>query len=588
MLRITGLVCSLLVGACAAIEPTTGDRPLQATCESIRALQWTASQMGLDPLGVDSSGLERSALRTRGARVLSAQWVPETSPTDRTQALSAHCKVLGEVLPFDPQAPVINFQVNLPSRWNGAMIQVGGGGLNGAIPGNLGILSGGGSPVSGAQPPEAPYPLNRGYVMFGGDSGHKGDLGQLAGGGHWALNEEAWQNFAHAGLKKTHAAALLVLRAAYGRGPKTSYFMGQSQGGREALEVAQRYPQDYDGVVASAPLIGYTAHVVAKTLLAGLQTGAGWISPEQAKVVGAEVLRQCDALDGLQDGVVSNYVDCNAQFNAAPLRCQDAQSASSPCLNDPQMATLAAMRAPVRFEWPSNNASEAQGLAHDWLVFPGYGTGREAVAWLNLSPQPTVGVAPNLGQPGITVQYGILKDPKADLLKLSIANERLKLQAASALIDSTNPDLRAFFARGGKLIIKSNSADYSVNPQTLAQWFERVGERSGKASRDRSVRYYVLPGAGHNGEGVSALNGEAIPHALDLVSLMLAWVEQGVQPPEAPVMRAVQKVSPYAQLSSRPMCQYPKYPAYIGPDPKVADSFRCTDPNLIKGRALTP
>jgi pimeloyl-ACP methyl ester carboxylesterase len=505
----------------------------------------------------------------------------------RAPSVAAHCKVLGEVLPFDPQAPVIKFQVNLPLLWNGAMIQVGGGGLNGAIPGNLGILSGGGSPVSGAQPPDAAYPLNRGYVMFGGDSGHSGDLGQLIGGGHWALNDEAWQNFAHVGLKKTHAATLLVLRAAYGRAPKTSYFMGQSQGGREALEVAQRYPQDYDGVVASAPLIGYTAHVVAKTVLAGLQTGAGWIGPEQAKWVGAEVLRQCDAMDGLTDGVVSHYLACNALFDAEPLRCRD-KHVFAPCLSEPQMATLAAMRAPLRFEWPSGDSSAAQGLAHGWTEFPGYGTGREAVAWLNILPQPKQGLAPNLGQPGITVQYGVLKDPQADLLKFSIADERIKLQAASALIDSTNTDLRPFFARGGKLIIKSNSADYSVNPQTLARWFERVGEHSGYAARDQSIRYFVLPGAGHNGEGVSALSGEPIPHAIDLVGLMLAWVEQGVPPPEAPVLRALQKVSPYEDMSSRPMCLYPKYPAYIGSNPKQADSFRCTDPMPVKGRALTP
>lgn len=213
------------------------------------------------------------ALPTRGARIVSARTVaatearPHPSNPNWLHALPAYCEVIGEIDPADAKAPVIRFQVNVPPAWNGRAMQIGGGGLNGSIPANLAVVAASGSPMSAAVPPDAPYPLSRGYAMFGGDSGHQGTAGD------WALNDEAWLNFAHAGLKKTRDAAVAVLTRLHGHAPRTTYFMGTSQGGREALEVAQRYPDDYDGVMANVPLIGYAGHVLAKTIYATQQAG---------------------------------------------------------------------------------------------------------------------------------------------------------------------------------------------------------------------------------------------------------------------------------------------------------------------------
>jgi pimeloyl-ACP methyl ester carboxylesterase len=515
-------------------------------------------------------------LPTRGARVLVAELIaPKAAHQTATALVHAtpeHCRVSGTIQPMDLAAFPIHFQLNIPTAWNQKSLQVGGGGLNGKLPENLATITGSGSPISGAFPPDAAYPLSQGYATFGGDSGHQ-DPGVQA---TWALNDEAWTNFAHAGLKKTHDAVFAVIQRLYGSRPRVSYFMGNSQGGREALEVAQRYPDDYDGVVAVAPLIGYTAHVVHKTLLATVQTGPGWIAPAKLPAIAAEVLRQCDALDGLSDGVISHYQACKAKFDplrvAQPylaIRCVNGADGGAQCVSDAQIATLNQMHAPTDFGFP---------LAHGLSRFPGYGTGREGLpGFLNIQPQPTPGTAPALGQPGATVAFGILKDPGAALARFAIAPHRDKLQAASALIDSTNPDLSRFFARGGRLIVKNSPADYASHPQVMMDYHDAVVARFGQATADAHLRYYVLPHTSHGGDGVSASTGEVMPQYVNLVQMAFDWVERGVTPPDAPVVRAQSRLPPHAVTATRPMCRYPLYPRYLGQgDPRQAANFVCS------------
>lgn len=528
----------LLLAACTGAPPnrTAADAPSlpRVPCASLAGHRVPAAEIALPT---------RGAVVTAATLVSAAGRVPE------------YCKLHADILPVDPAAPAIKMQLNVPTAWRRGIIQVGGGGLNGSVPRNLAELGGGGSPVSGAQPPDAPFPISRGYAMFGGDSGHQGDAGD------WALHAEAWLNFAHASLKKTHDAAFALVQALHGERPRTSYFMGQSQGGREALVVTQRYGDDYDGVVATAPLISYSAHVVAKTLYATRQTGEGWISPAKAKALGAEVVRQCDLLDGLADGVISNYLACNAAFDVTRLRCEGGAERGDACLSDAQIATVKAMRSPLVFDFD---------LADGLRDFPGYGTGREGVAWLNIQPKPGLPARPALGQPGTTVQYGILKDPAPNLLDFRVADHREEIAAASRLLDATDPDLSAFFARGGKLLVKSNSADYAVNPQAMYRYHDRLRARFGDARLDQHVRLYVLPGAGHSGDGSSATTGAPIPQYVDLVSMMLDWVERGITPPDAPV--ATSKTG-----ATQPICRYPLYPRYSGAgDVRVAANWRCT------------
>lgn len=531
-------------------------------CESLGQLRLPASAI---------------ALPTRGARITSAQAKAPTEagphPSNGTwlHALPAYCEVKGEIDPVDVTAPVIQFQLNVPTAWNGRAMHIGGGGLNGSVPANLAVVAASGSPVSAAMPPDVPYPLTRGYAMFGGDSGHQG----LAG--DWALNDEAWVNFAHAGLKKTRDAAVAVLMHLHGQRPRTTYFMGTSQGGREALEVAQRYPDDYDGVMATVPLIGYAAHVVAKTVFATHQTGDAWLSPAAATLIAHEVMRQCDALDGLADGVISHYRGCNALFapehGAQPYQAIRCAGSSSPvgsparCLSDAQIAMAVRLRSPTTFGF---------ALAHGHTTLPAYGTGREHSGWLNITPQPKLGERPNLGQPGTTVQYGILKDPALNLLDFRIEAHRDRIQAASALIDSTNPDLSRFLARGGKLIIKSSSSDYAVNPQMLTAWYEAVIARHGAPAVDRHLRYYVLPNTGHAGDGASLTTGQPIPSRFDMIGLLTDWVEHDRAPPDAVTGTTMDLHPPFTVRATKPMCRFPLYPRYVGQgSPERAENYTC-------------
>lgn len=565
------LLAAALLAACAN-PPAPFAAAAGAAAPAVPRLPCGALQgLAIPPSAID--------LPTRGARLTSAVLVAASEPTRHPSngtlihALPEYCKVLGEIDPVDPSAPVIQFQLNVPTAWNRKVMQVGGGGINGNIPPNLAVVPASGGPVAAAMPPDVPYPLSRGYAMFGGDSGHQGT------GGEWALNDEAWLNFAYAGLKKTHDAAFAVLERLYGQRPQLTYFMGTSQGGREALEVAQRFPDDYDGVLATVPLIGYSAHVIAKTLLATVQTGDGWISPAAAQLIAEDVVRQCDALDGLADGVISHYRACNALFAAdkgvAPyqrIRCTDGATpasgpASVPCLGDAQIATAIRMRAPLAFGFP---------LANGISTFPAYGTGREHSGWLNITPQPKRPARPNLGQPGITVQFGILKDPSPNLLDFSIAAHRDRIVAASALIDSTNPDLSRFFARGGRLIVKSGSSDYSVNPQIMGQYYDTVLAKFGQQQVDRHVRYYVLPNTGHQGDGASLTTGTPIPYRIDMIGMLTDWVEKGIVPPDAPVLSTMATTPPFAVSATKPMCRYPLYPRYRGSgDVAQAASYEC-------------
>ncbi|HTG72498.1 MAG TPA: tannase/feruloyl esterase family alpha/beta hydrolase, partial [Terriglobia bacterium] len=210
-----------------------------------------------------------------------------------------------------PTAKPINFQVAFPSTWSGRAAQLGGGGMNGSIPGLTG------------------NPFGQGFVTYGSDSGHQaggpgggggrggfgGGRGAQAGAANaanpddWALNDEAIRNLGYMQLKKTHDAALVLIDRMYGVRPAFNYFIGSSQGGREALTVAQRYPQDYDGVAANVPIVGFSSLMLARALNRIQEIPLDhWVTNAKVNAIRGEFMRQCDKLDGLADGIVNNYM----------------------------------------------------------------------------------------------------------------------------------------------------------------------------------------------------------------------------------------------------------------------------------------
>jgi len=225
------------------------------TGKGLTAAECTAERLGAT---VASSAIGEPV---RNVTLSAPSWV------EPANGIAAHCRVNGSIAPVDTHASArpINFSVVLPATWSGRAAQLGGGGMNGFVPN----LTGGGPGASG------PSLLDRGFVTYGSDSGHQAAFGGPRsgprGGGppganlsdDWALNDEAIRNLGYMQMKKTHDAAMVIIERAYGARPRFNYYIGTSQGGREALTVAQRYPADYDGVAANVPIVSFSTLMLA-------------------------------------------------------------------------------------------------------------------------------------------------------------------------------------------------------------------------------------------------------------------------------------------------------------------------------------
>src|SRR5258706_12368025 len=261
-------------------------------------------------------------------------------------ALPQHCRVIGEIAPVDAKAPPIRYQVNLPTQWNGRAVQYGSGGFNGVL-----IT---GTALAPAGRPDRPAPLARGYVTYGTDSGHQNAPGVPLQA--FSLNEEALVNFAHASYKKVKDVAVALVERRYGRKPERVYFIGSSEGGREGLTMAQRYPADFDGVFSRVPVINWTALQHAGTRNGLAQMGEGWIHPAHVKLVHDAVLAACDAADGIADGLVADYAGCLKRFDVMKLRCSGSNAGNTDtCLTEAQIKAVQALHSDYRFEFPLAN-----------------------------------------------------------------------------------------------------------------------------------------------------------------------------------------------------------------------------------------
>src|ERR1700680_2437933 len=303
-----------LVSTTAAILMAAAWSPASAAvnCADLVNLKILASEIGL-PSG--------------GAAITSAQMATVPADPLNPRATRDYCKVLGEVQPVDPNAPPVNFEVNLPADWNGKAVQYGGGGSNG-------VLITGLAPLRDARR-ETPVPVARGFATRGTGSGH--DNKKLPHPRAFALNDESLVNMAHAAYKKTRDVGVRTAQAYYDRPPAKIYFYGGSEGGREALMMAQRFPTDFDGIVSVAPVANYAGGNLMRAKLVQLQREGGWINPAKVKLIQNAVNAACDKLDGLDDGVVSAYEKCLGTFDVGTLRCPNGADTGDTCLSDQQI-----------------------------------------------------------------------------------------------------------------------------------------------------------------------------------------------------------------------------------------------------------
>lgn len=545
--------------AAAGGAPTL--RNVADTCRGLAGQVIEAARIGAD-----------AKLASGPARIDSASWqsaapmaVAERGPTPAaliTPATPAYCKVLGQIAAVDPKAPPIQFQINLPAQWNGRSVQYGGGGFNGTLITGLGLLP--------AARFDQPAPLARGYVTYGTDSGHQTLPGQPPQA--FALNDEALLNFFHASYKKVRDVAVVVMARAYGRGPEKLYFAGSSEGGREGLMMAQRYPADFDGIFSRVPVLHWTGLQFAGARNGMATMDGGWIRPAQVKLVHDAVLAACDAADGLADGIVSDAAGCRGRFDVTRLRCGPGQRVDA-CLSDAQIKAVQALHSPYRFPYT---------LANGLSDYPGWGVGGENTAsygptggwlswWLGKAP-PAVPPAADNSIAWVygagALQYVYARDPKIDPRLVTPEKYAARVREVSALMDATDPDLSAFHARGGKLIVLENMADYAQSPYAGIGYVESVQARLGAARTAEFLRLYTAPGVDHVGSGA--------PSQVDMLQALADWVEKGQAPRNLQLVEQAPK-APFAVQRARPLCEWPAWPRYQGSgDANAAASFACT------------
>ena len=529
----------------------------------------------------------------------------------------AHCSVNGVMSPVDQSATArpINFRVVLPSSWNLKSAQLGGGGINGSIPNLTGSVMG------------------QGFVTYGSDSGHQagrfggrgrggfpagqigrggvrggvsrgGARGGLPGGGRggpqnegandWALNDEAIRNLGYMQMKKTHDAAMVLIDRMYGVAPEFNYYIGNSQGGREALTVASRYPADYDGIIANVPIVSFSTLMLAPELIRIQEIPAqNWVTPVKVNAIRGEFMRQCDGLDGLTDGVINNYMACRSVFDVtgresgpspwAAKQCPDnvdpepEDTSAAACLTEGQIQTLEFVYRPYVFRTPLADGLESFGMwvpntdpSGSGLILGSRFRGQEGA-------DDDAPLHSHLGVLGVTgfLMVDLGANPLDYVEGGALEQRRLEL---SAYLDATNPDFSAFAQRGGKMIVTIGTNDTLASPGAQLDFYQSVIEEMGPDAVDGFARFFVLPQTGHGLRGTSySVDGDGnpieptpIPNEYDRLEVLTDWVEQGVAPPR--------NLTVTAGGRSLPLCSYPMYPRYEGGPDGEAASYACVLP----------
>lgn len=542
---------ALLAAVAAFATALSAPAQAAAACADLANLKIAAGDIGL-PSG--------------GATIRSAEMATVPADPLTPGVTREYCKVLGAVQSVDPDSPPVNFQVNLPAQWNGKAVQYGGGGSNG-------VLITGLNPLRDARA-DTPVPLARGFATWGTDAGH--DNRKLQEPRAFALNDEALVNMAYASYKKTRDVGVKIAATFYGRVPGKMYFFGGSEGGREALMMAQRFPKDFDGVVSVVPVVNYTGANLVRARLGQLQKDGGWINPAKVKLIHHAVVAACDKLDGLADGVISSYERCMKVFDVATLRCPDGADTGDTCLSDAQIEADRLVHRPFRYPFP---------LKHGITSFPGwnYGgedqsgglvdtlTGREkpqfpartrkttSIGWINADG---------------FVRYVFVRDPTFNPFDFKAADHAARILEISQIFDTTDPDMSAFLARGGKVILKGNGADYQRSLMQEIAYYNSVVSKMDQQRADQFIRFFVTPGVNHAGNGLLA-SGAPVPAKVDLLGALDSWVAAGKAPDQLTQVTQEREV-PFKVTASRPMCRYPLTPRYDGRgDPNEASNFAC-------------
>ena len=452
------------------------------------------------------------------------------APSGRIKA--AHCKVTGVI------EKEIRFIALLPERWNGRFMAGGGGGFVGSIDN------------------QAQTSVDAGYATIGTDTGHQGFVIDAT----WALNNrERLVNYGHRAIHLVAETGKALIKAHFGKAPQYSYFFGCSNGGRQGLMEAQRYPADFDGIVSCAPALDFTN--IAASFIRNTQSlfpspedlATPAISRDNLNLLGARVLAACDAMDGVKDNVLDDPRECRFRVSDLPACAGDTPA--------PDCVTAGQRKAIERIYSPTASAGAT--------IYPGQPFGGEAdtqgwQSWITGATVPTLKGSLHHAFGTAFFKYFVFNDPAWDYGKYDLASAMKDSRDVAELLNADNPNLSAFRARKGKLILAHGWSDPALNPLSTIGYYERVLARDRKAAD--SVRLFMQPGVMH------CLGGPG-PDTVDWFSAIADWVERD-RAPERIIARKLG--SDGAVSNARPLCAYPERARYDGKgNPNDAASYSC-------------
>jgi len=476
-----------------------------------------------------------------------ARWI--AGDPSMFKRLPAFCRVMAEAKPSADSD--IKIEVWMPaSGWNGKFRGQGNGGFAGEIDyRTLGLA------------------VVQGYASAATDTGHAAD-GTDAG---WALGHpEKIVDFAYRAIHEMTMVGKAMVKAFYGDGPQHSYFANCSNGGRQALMEAQRYPEDYDGILAGAPA-NYWTHLLSSALWDAQATTldpASYIPASKVPTIARAVNAACDAKDGVADGVLNDPRQC--RFDPASLLCKAADSDA--CLTQPQVTTLKKLY---------QGAHDSKGRE----IFPGFMPGGEEgpggwALWIT-GPRPGKGLL-------FAFDDGFFSDMVYDKADWDYKKANLDEAVAAAdkkfasVLNATETNLKPFASRGGKLIIYHGWNDAAISPLNSINYYESVESKMGKQDADSFLRLFMVPGMQHCGGGPGpdvfgqmGFSAQNDPQH-NLYTALEQWVEKGSAPSTVIATKQTDGGGASAVRMTRPLCAYPEVAKYKGSgDTNDAANFAC-------------
>jgi hypothetical protein len=487
-------------------------------------------------IGLACVGFAADCDRVGGSVVAAGAFAPPSGPKAPIYKVTPDfCRVSGVLTPAADSH--IEFEVWLPVKgWNGKYLGVG----NGGFAGSIGY-------------PALAEAVANGYAVSSTDTGHQGN----GIDGTWALgHHEKMVDYGHRAIHDTAEKAKALVAAYYGDAPKWNYFSSCSNGGRQALMEAQRYPADYDGIIAGAPANDFTHVAFGFVWNQQALDGEGNIPWAKLKAIENAALASCDAEDGVKDGVIDDPTKCH--FDPAVLTCKG--EASDSCLTEAQVAALKKI-----YSGPKNSKGAA--------LFPGFELGGETGmggwgAWITGF---SVGKSAEMGFANGFFADMTFQDRNWDFRKMNFDGDaKITDDKMAQLYNATNPDMKAFKDRGGKLMLYHGWSDAALPPTNTIHYYESVVAKMGRRQAGEFVELFMVPGMQHCGGGPGPNEFGAMspaPASADhsMMKSIEQWVEKGTAPEKIIATKYKADGNPGSGIErTRPLCPYPTVAKYSG------------------------